>query len=244
MLRLALFLVASLLALGFTSVAAQAQEKKTHLETAELLVKELRPEHNCYAYENLVIKWKGQDGATSYEAHCDCSGFLTLLFEHVYGYTPETFKAWTGHRRPLARVYHDEVEAEHGFKRIKKITEIQPGDILAVKYLDGVKKDTGHVMIVAEAPRPRDATEPIEPATRQWEVVVIDSSKSGHGPDDTRRKPDKTFYNGVGKGTIRLYTNSQGEIVGYTWSTLKKSEYFDQQKHHLVVGRLDVGFKP
>ena len=64
MLRLALLLVASLLAIGFTSVRAKAQEKKTHLEDGRSACQGCGRNHNCYAYDNLAIKWKGQDGAT------------------------------------------------------------------------------------------------------------------------------------------------------------------------------------
>jgi len=68
---------------------------------------------------------------------------------------------------------------------------------------------------------------------------VNDSSESGHGRTDTRRKSDGTFGSGVGEGIFCLYTNASGEIVGYTWSTFANSDYYDQTMRNLVVGRLD-----
>lgn len=114
--------IALLIPVAFLAATSLAEAQKTPLEAAERLVGELRPDRNEYAYDNIFIKWKGQDGAQAYAARCDCSGLLTLLLEHVYGFTPE--------------------------------------------------------------------------------------------------------------------------IAGYTWSTLKKSEFQRPQTHHLVVGRLDPNFKP
>lgn len=227
---------------------ALGEELTKHVDVAERLVKDLNPEHNEYAYKEPAIKWKGDAGVDQAEARCDCSGFVTLLLEHVYGYTPGRMKKWMGQSRPVARVYHDQIEAGHGFVRIETISQIRRGDLIAVKYLADSKEpgkvDTGHVMVVVGPPRRKTATAPIEPGTTQWEVTVIDSSKTGHGAGDTRRKPDKTFNNGVGEGTLRLYGDREGKIAGYTWSTLAKSEFYPPDRHHVVVGRLDGEFKP
>ena len=223
--------------------SGKGDEVIKHLKAGEEIVGGIQPEHNEYSYSEISLQWKGENGATEYAAHCDCSGFVTLLLEHVYGYTPTQMLKWTGHRRPVAKVLHDVIEAEHGFKQIKLLNDMRPGDLIAIKYLDD-SKDTGHVMIVAEVPRPHETTAPRVPQTKQWEVDVIDSSKSGHGKDDTRHKADKTFNTGVGRGTLRLYTTANGEIAGYSWSTSSKSTFESPDKHHLVVGRLNEGYQP
>ena len=84
------------------------------------------------------------------------------------------------------------------------------------------------------------ASEPIQPGTRQWEITVIDSSKRGHGPTDTRHNPDGTFCRGVGKGILRLYTDEDGTLVGYSWSTLKVSKFEPVSEHPMIVARLKV----
>jgi hypothetical protein len=95
-------------------------------------------------------------------------------------------------------------------------------------------------MIVNDVPTPRKASNPEVEGTEQWEVSVIDSSESGHGKMDTRRKLDGSFGDGVGQGILRIYSNTNGEIVGYTWSTFAVSDYYDRNTRRLVIGRLQL----
>jgi hypothetical protein len=120
---------------------------------------------------------------------------------------------------------------------------MRPGDILAIKYPPG-SQDTGHVMIVAAPPAARNATAPLVANTKQWDVPVIDCSKSGHGKTDSRHKADTTFRSGVGRGSLRIYTNHAGEIVGYSWSALKVSDFYGQEERQLLVGRLKPNYQP
>ena len=229
----------------FLSAAFAGSEPKIppHLEWAETLVRELQPDCNVYAYKPMYVRWKGEDRAERFEARCDCSGMLTFLMEHSYGYSPGDLKRWTGKYRPVARVYHDQIEQEHGFKRIRLVGDILPGDILAVKFLSPVK-DTGHVMIVASTPGRRQASEPFETGMDQWEVEVIDSAMSGHGLADTRHKIEGGYSTGVGRGTFRLYSDAHGVVIGYTWSTSRKSKIYQGPERDLVIGRLAPGFSP
>jgi hypothetical protein len=125
------------------------------------------------------------------------------------------------------------------------VRSIQPGDILAVKYPAG-KANTGHVMLAASAPRRIAATEPIVSNTEQWELEVIDSSKSGHGRTDTRhgKGTDGKDHDGLGKGILRLYTGQDGTVSGFSWSKLRHSRFVGQAEEHLVIGRLIPGYKP
>ncbi|MHC5832760.1 MAG: hypothetical protein ACYT04_96455, partial [Nostoc sp.] len=95
--------------------------------------------------------------------------------------------------------------------------QIQPGDIIAIKYPEG-EDNTGHVLLVAESSTERLKSKPVVPKTRQWSIKVIDQSRSGHGKTDTRRQSDGSFHGGLGQGELRLYSNQAQEIVGYTWS--------------------------
>ena len=55
-----------------------------------------------------------------------------------------------------------------------------------------------------------------------YDVTVIDSSASFHGSTDSRAsKPGGIGRNGV----YRVYVNAQGQITGYTWSTVNNSAY-------------------
>jgi len=222
------------------SKGAAQQNKQTHLELARILVRELRPEDTSYQHKQGYIKWKGENGAEGYQSHVDCSGLLNVLFERAYGITPNDFEKWLGKRRPLASEYFNAISQQQNFRVITAIGNVRLGDIIAIRYPPGTNDNTGHIMIVNEVPSRRKSSKPEIDGTEQWEVSVIDSSESGHGKTDTRRKPDGSFGDGVGQGVLRIYTDSGNQIVGYTWSTFAVSDYYDQNTRQLVIGRLQL----
>lgn len=233
-------LVAALLVVGAARCAED--EKPKHLVLAEEIVKEIKPEKNLYTHKNIFITWKdGKDGA--YENHSDCSGFLNLLFGKAYGYSREDYFAWTGRARPVAKVWYETIKDGKGFKPIATAQEIRPGDVLAIKYEPG-GENTGHILIAAGAAREKDAKKPVVEDTRQWELPVIDSSKSPHGPKDTRKADDGTSGTGVGAGVLRLYTDEKGVPAGYAWSFFANSEFRAVKDRPIAVGRLIPGYKP
>lgn len=79
---------AGVLWLAFLVAAAGAPKavRRTHLDWAKTLVSELRPEDTSYEHKRGYVRWKGESGARAYESHTDCSGFLTALLEHSYGF--------------------------------------------------------------------------------------------------------------------------------------------------------------
>lgn len=214
---------------------------RSPLQWAELLVENIQPENTDYQHKKGTVKWQGIDGAGEYESHTDCSGLLNALLERTYGLKSADFEKWLGLRRPLAITYHDAIESKNGFARIERVSDIQPGDIIAIRYPPDAD-NSGHIMLVAEKPRRRTATEPIVPDTVQWEITVIDSSESGHGKTDTRRRSDGGFGQGVGKGVFRIYTDKRGSFVGYAWSDFANSEYRERTDRHLTVGRFARSF--
>ena len=143
-----------------------------------------------------------------------------------------------GKRRPLAIDYHDAIVKQRGFKLVQRLSAVRPGDVIAIKYPPDAE-NSGHIMLVAETPRSIPGTRPEISGTEQWEVTVIDSSRSSHGKTDTRRRDDGSFGSGVGEGVFRIYTNRDGTVAGYTWSTFANSDYYDQNTRHLVIERLD-----
>lgn len=217
---------------------AQTKAEKTPLYWAQILVGGVQPENTSYQHKQGFIKWKGENGAQEYESRTDCSGLLNALLERSYGLTPDDFEKWLGKRRPLAVEYFEAILQQQNFRRITNIKDVRPDDIIAVRYPPGTNENTGHIMLIADVPVSHKASKPEVEGTDQWEVSVIDSSESGHGKNDTRHKPDATFWQGVGQGTLRLYTKSGGEIVGYSWSPLSVSDYYDQTTRQLVIGRL------
>jgi hypothetical protein len=239
---LALFATALLTAAppGAAGPARPGPARPAHLGWAVRMVEHLKLKNTSYRHRNVSVKWKGVGGAQDYESHADCSGFLNALLGRAYGYGEDTFKAWLGARRPLARHYHDAIVRQERFRRIGRLEDARPGDVLAIKYRPGdpTTSNTGHVLLVVEAPRTRESTAPKVPGTTQWEVVVIDQSRSGHGKADTRRRPGGSFATGLGRGVLRVYTDNGGKVAGYSWSTEPGSRFRPQSDRHLVIGRL------
>jgi hypothetical protein len=101
-------------------------------------------------------------------------------------------------------------------------------------------------MLAANVPRRITAQEPVVSNTEQWELEVIDSSKSGHGRLDTRhgKGTDGKDHEGLGRGIFRLYAGQDGTLAGFSWSTLRQSRFVGLNEEHLVIGRLIPGYKP
>ena len=197
----------------------------------------------AYEHQDTIVTWAGVNGATGYSSYADCSGFMNALLAQAYGLAADDFKNWLGTRRPLAKDYYAAITNPRGFRPISNIANMQPGDIIAIRYLNDAPGDnTGHILLVAAIPQHRTPTKPIVNATQQWDVPIIDSSESGHGKDDTRRLADGSYHDGVGRGTLRLYADNGGALVGYTWSDLTDSVYYDGTARPIAVGRLDAKF--
>ena len=182
-------------------------------------------------------------GATETRNRSVCSALVAHLLMQAYGYRSADFAAWLGGRFPRANGFHDAIAAGHGFDPISQIADVRPGDVLAIKYPPG-SHPTGHVLLAASQPAPRRATPPIVPGTEQYELAVIDSSHTGHGPTDTRHYEKGKFHSGVGEGLFRLYVSRDGTLAGYSWSVTKASEFYAPSERHLVIGRLNHQVKP
>lgn len=183
------------------------------------------------------IMWNGNQSS----AITECSSFVTLLWQHTFGWTPDTFKNWMGLSSPNAAMYHDTIAQHNGFTQLTTVDQIRPGDIIAIVYYPEYQSPSGHVMIVQGTPQ-LNSSAPLVANTTQWTIPVIDSSSSYHGKTDTRY----THPGGIGQGIFRLYTNPDGTVAGYTWSLLSTSlsEYNPQATtiysgRHLVIGRLN-----
>ena len=220
----------------------QSSAPPAHLEQARELVENLRmAQLNVYGGGKREIDWQAGHAA----ARTVCSSFTTLLLQRAYHWSNAEIKDWLGSTNPEAFAYHDAIVDRNKFLRITHVDKIRPGDILAIKYTDhhasnnGVE-DTGHVMLVAEAPQEIRAHKPKTEDTRQYVVTVIDSSASGHGPLDTRHRPDGKFTGGIGRGVLRLYSDKEGKIAGYTWSDGNNSPFYAAPERDLVAGRLKL----
>jgi hypothetical protein len=228
-----------------TAPAFSSAGGRTPLDWANDLVTHVALSETTYAHTTAEVTWAGQHGATTYVSHADCSSFFEALLTQTYGVTPEQFRAWLGKRRPYAKDFFDAIQAENGFSRLAAITQVHPGDVFAVRYVNSAPGDnTGHIMLVGGAPERRTATKPVVANTQQWDVPVIDSSETGHGKTDTRHLPSGKLNGGVGRGSLRIYADHAGTIVGYAWSDYLDSTYYAEIDRPIVVGRLKTSGAP
>ena len=214
-----------------------------HMAWAERLVSEIKPADNAYGSRPTLLQWRGVDGAIETRNRTVCSSLITRLLKQAYGYGSDDIKRWFGSASPTAVLYYQAISRGIGFKQIPTISLFKVGDIIAIDYHRGQSADhespsqsTGHVMLVAGLPRRFDGA-PAGPLSR-YSVLVIDSSRSGHGPLDTRRQAKGGWgAGGVGRGEIGLLVDGQGRIHSYSWSNLPRSKVIPQTQHSLVVGR-------
>jgi hypothetical protein len=143
----------------------------------------------------------------------DCSGFVSFVLQTARSDAYDELQAATNTDRALAGSYVTFIQglsagAQPQWTRIHHAKYLQAGDIIAWLIPAGVPSDdTGHVMLVEH-----DATVSGNEAT----VSIVDSTDTGHGDADPRSPSDPS---GVGRGTIVLTLDADGEPTGYRWST-------------------------
>ena len=231
-----LCVVASITA-SFLLVGSAKAADPQHLFWAEDIATNVAPEFNMYDSNPSYVHWPSVNGAVIHENRTKCSSFITQILMQSYGWTSTDFRNWMSSISPTADKYYAAINQQNGFSIVSNVNDIQPGDIIAIKYLSG-STATGHMMIAKTAATLRTATLPIIAGTTQYALQIIDSSQTGHGPTDSRLNEDGTYAPGAGIGILRLYTNSAGVVVGYTWSTYNNSQFYDATTRPLLIGRL------
>ncbi|MGH9578133.1 MAG: hypothetical protein ACRD3R_11915, partial [Terriglobales bacterium] len=78
-----------------------------------------------------------------------------------------------------------------------------------------------------------------------YEVSVIDSNEEHVGEDDSRLRDPSRKIHGLGKGTIRIYADADGELVGWARTFRNSAKFFsysprfpsDTKARKAAVGR-------
>ena len=218
------------------AAAAPVLASPAHVADAEILLANLSvSKQNVYGSSPNYIKWNGR----SSQARTVCGVFITNLLMHSYSWTASTFTQWMGTTSPYTETYYAAILAQNNFTRVSNIQQVQPGDIIAIRYLNS--SVTGHTMMVASFARAESAQAPLVSGTTQYALTVIDSSSTHHGANDTRVTNPSTTYNGIGKGDIRVYVDASLRPVGYTWANEPGSQYYSMAQRPLAIGRIDLG---
>ena len=144
----------------------------------------------------------------------DCSGFIDYALVRVL---PEHFREFqeATRTRPLAQDFvtyftGDAFSLPADWAKVARVADLLPGDIVGWLAVPDDYGDTGHVMLVRNAPR-ADAASP-----GAYDVDIWDATIDAHGTDDSRLgQVDAT---GLGTGTIVLYTDASGAPARHSWS--------------------------
>ncbi|MFI7497122.1 LamG domain-containing protein [Streptomyces sp. NPDC049687] len=180
-----------------------------------------------------TVTWGTPDDLASWIAHARCSSFLTWVLKHTYGWaTDDYFRQYFQDRIPEAADYRKAFTDGTGgprFQRIRKITDLRPGDLIAVDYMGKVVDNTGHIVMVREVKGVFSGVADFSGET-QYAVEVVDCTSEPHGVygktnyalyPDTRMVSDVDGANfqGVGIGHMMFYaSDATGEFSRYRWS--------------------------
>jgi hypothetical protein len=94
-----------------------------------------------------------------------------------------------------------------GWQALTRVDALGPGDVVAWQATEDSRTgDTGHVMVVLDAPTPNSGR------AAEWLVRVADSTLSPHALDS--RHPGTT---GLGSGTIGLLVYESGAPTAFYW---------------------------
>ena len=230
-----LLIVAGLVALGAVArcSAAAREAVPVHLTLARELVAQIAPENNKYVLGGQFISYPTDGVASTYAMRADCSGFLLALFDRASYSTRSSMmylKESARRTRHSAEDFVLSIENEAGFKRIQIIDDVRPGDLLAhamLKVEDQMQTGTtGHVMLINSRPKLVAARKPVVAGTRQFEVSIIDSNAEHLGDDDSRLANTANTITGLGSGTIRIYGDAKGKLVGWARTFAKSDRFF------------------
>ena len=166
---------------------------------------------------------------------CDCNGFVGFVLENVapahyeivLDFKNENFPGESGQIRPRAFVYYGffaslTPDSAGGWSRVDFLKDARRGDIIAWREpLIEKDENTGHLVIVAEAPTLH--------AEGYYSLRVYDSAASPHF-EDTRpnvHTPPLTDPPalGVGSGFINFLVDADGSPIAYLFSPPIDADY-------------------
>ncbi|MFD7612240.1 LamG domain-containing protein [Streptomyces sp. NPDC059828] len=179
--------------------------------------------------ETPSVVWGQPSQPAGWVAKARCSSFMTRVLTYTYPWATDSYFTTHFHDRgPEAEDYHDAFNAGAGprFKKIRKVADLQPGDLIAIDYKGSVEGSTGHIVMVRDVKGVYTGSGNVSGET-QYAVEIIDCSASPHGvygAADYARFPDTRMVGvadggdleGVGIGHMMFYaSNATGEFSRY-----------------------------
>ena len=211
-----------------------ADQPPKHLAAAESLVEHLRLRNTSYDHGDPRVTW---DGVC--QSHADCSGFIDALLMHSYGYTSDDFKRWFDWHRPRRAEILRRDRRGTRFSPDSAAGDVQPGDLLAVKYFKQ-SDNTGHVMLAAARPRHIVSSRPIVSGTEQWELTIIDRLAlrpwdDGYAPSSRARRQRPRWTGPRHSSHLRHEARPDCRIL------LERGQEFEIRRRRLMKNWSSVG---
>ncbi|MGW7240151.1 LamG domain-containing protein [Streptomyces sp. NPDC054804] len=180
-----------------------------------------------------TVGWGRPDDLASWVARARCASFVTALLRHTYGWATDAyFLRYFQQRGPEAANYCAAFLQNTGgprFRPVRKVTDLRPGDLIAVDYNGQDAESTGHIVVVREVKGVFSGVADF-PDETQYAVEIIDCTSDPHGVyglsnypqyPDTRMvsNVDGESFQGVGVGHMMFYAaDATGAFSRYRWS--------------------------
>lgn len=180
-----------------------------------------------------TVTWGRPDDLASWVSRARCSSFVTALLRHTYGWATDAyFLQYFGEKGPEAADYCQAFLRNSGgprFRPVRRVTDLRPGDLIAVDYNGQDTANTGHIVLVREVKGIFSGVADF-PGETQYAVEIVDCTSDPHGVHglsnyprypDTRMVSDVDGENfqGVGIGHMMFYaSDATGGFSRYRWS--------------------------
>ena len=197
--------------------------------------------NNFYDTPNSYL-WGPYDSppADHYYNWSKCSTFVAELLRRGRHMTNTYLSSWLGSSNPYAVYFWNAIGAADGrMTAVTKVGDILPGDIIAINEFAAPPNTTGHVAVIEPFPESSSlhgellhqltVSNPLA-GVDYWAVTIDDTTSTPHANYPTTGTPivNDTRHGGVGAGraVMRLLSSqSDGTILGYSWSYNNSSQY-------------------
>ncbi|MFC0005346.1 LamG domain-containing protein [Micromonospora siamensis] len=193
-----------------------------------------RQNNRYYTDGSSSVTWGSPADPTTWVSLARCSSFLTWVLKRSCPWATDAyFRTWFNDTIPEAADYRQAFADGTGgphFRRITRVADLRPGDLIAIDYRGTVSGNTGHIVMVRSVKGTYSGGMNFSGET-QYAVEIVDCTSDAHGMyakgnydlyPDTRVVEDdlrKTNFEGVGIGHMMFYaSDATGEFSRYRWS--------------------------
>ena len=254
-----IILAAALLGGSLFAQLVQADEVPKYLQLAREFVANTKQANNAYSNSKVYTRMPGDLPGSEYVVSTDCSGFVADMFQRTGGDMLAQLKTLKPRSRPLTPDFHASIQGQEAFRKITKVADIHVGDVAVWRYLKTAAHQLpGHILFIDSVPVKIEPRKPIVEGLDQYEFALIDASQEAKSRDDTRYVSDAGLraanqakgkergtmaspnYKGVGRGHMRFYADSEGNIKGAAFGFSPAKFHANGADWDIVVGRPKV----